>query len=168
MYPVGTNPLPVPPGARARPSTLWEPQLLGDFTATAVPASDGYGDLQVSWVVSAGGRRIFHGGDTLWHGHWWRIGRQFGPFDAAFLPVNGARFGWRKPVSDLPGVLTPEQAVAAAAILGARRLVPIHYGVSGMAEYVEVEDPIDRLRTAARGKSMEIQPLAPGAWVDWG
>ena len=167
VYPNGTNPLPIPPGARARPSALWEPQLLGDFTATAVPASDGYGDLQVSWVVSAGGRRIFHGGDTLWHGHWWRIGRQFGPFDAAFLPVNGARFGWRKPVSGLEGVLTPEQAVAAATILGARRLVPIHYGVSASAEYTEVEDPIGRLREAARGKSMAIQALTPGAWVDW-
>ncbi|HEY5757765.1 MAG TPA: MBL fold metallo-hydrolase, partial [Steroidobacter sp.] len=104
VHPAGTNPLPIPPRARARPSALWEPQLLGDFTATAVPASDGYGDPQVSWVVSAGGHRIFHGGDTLWHGHWWRIGRQFGPFDAAFLPVNGARFGWRKPVSGMPGV----------------------------------------------------------------
>jgi len=167
IYPAGTNPLPIPPGARARPSALWEPQLLGDFTATAVPASDGYGDPQVSWVVSAGGRRIFHGGDTLWHGHWWRIGRQFGPFDAAFLPVNGARFGWRKPVSGQPGVLTPEQAVAAAIILGARCLVPIHYGVSGLAEYVEVEDPIARLRNAARDKPLRVQPLGAGAWVDW-
>ncbi len=168
VYPGGTNPLPVPHGARARPSALWEPQLLGDFTATPVPAADGYGDPQVSWVVSAGGRRIFHGGDTLWHGHWWRIGRQFGPFDAAFLPINGARFGWRKPVSGQPGVLTPEQAVAAADILGARRLVPIHYGISGMDdEYLEVDDPMGRLRTAARGKSMAIYPAAPGAWVDW-
>jgi len=167
VHPAGTNPLPVPQGARVRPSALWEPQLLGDFTATPVPASDGYGDPQVSWVVSAGGRRIFHGGDTLWHGHWWRIGRQFGPFDAAFLPVNGARFGWRKPVSGHPGVLTPEQAVAGATILGARRLVPIHYGVSGMAEYVEVEDPIGRLRTAARDTPIGIEVIAPGAWVGW-
>jgi L-ascorbate metabolism protein UlaG (beta-lactamase superfamily) len=167
VYPAGMNPVPIPQRARARPGTLWEPQLLGDFTATAVPASDGYGDPQVSWVVSAGGRRIFHGGDTLWHGHWWRIGRQFGPFDTAFLPVNGARFGWRQPISGVPAVLTPEQAVAAATILGARCLVPIHYGVSGIAEYVEVEDPIGRLRVAARDKPISIQPIEPGAWVDW-
>lgn len=166
VHPAGTNPLPVPKNARARPSPLWEPQLLGDFTATPVPASDGYGDPQVSWVVSAGGRRIFHAGDTLWHGHWWRIGRQFGPFDAAFLPVNGARFGWRKPVSGLPGVLTPEQAVAAATILGARRLVPIHYGVSGLGEYVEVDDPIGRLRQAARDTGIVIQAMTPGEWMD--
>lgn len=56
-------------------------------------------------------------------------------------------------VSGQPGVLTPEQAVATAAILGPRRLVPIHYGVSGIAEeYVEVADPIGRLRKAAQDK----------------
>lgn len=166
-YPAGIQPLPLPAGIRARPSPLWEPQLLGDFTATPVPASDGYGDTQVSWVVAAGGRRIFHGGDTLWHGHWWRIGRQFGPFDAVFLPVNGARFGWRQPVSGLPGVLTPEQAVAAATILGARTLVPIHYGITGMKEYVEVADPIGALHKAARERNIAVQSVAPGAWVDW-
>lgn len=166
-YPAGLQPSPWPQGARARPSALWEPQLLGDFTATPVPASDGYGDTQVSWVVSAGGRRIFHGGDTQWHGHWWRIGRQFGPFDAAFLPINGARFGWREPVSGQPGVLTPEQAVAAAVILGANVLVPIHYGISGMDKYVEVDDPLGRVRQAARERDVHLQIMEPGTWLQW-
>ncbi|MDT3501986.1 MULTISPECIES: MBL fold metallo-hydrolase [Stenotrophomonas maltophilia group] len=166
-HPIGIPPLSLPQGSRARPSPLWEPQLLGDFTATPVPAADGYGDAQVSWIVAAGGRRIFHGGDTLWHGHWWRIGRQFGPFDAAFLPVNGARFGWRKPASDQPGVLTPEQAVAAADILGAKVLVPIHYGVTGMKEYVEIPDPIGELHRAAGKRSIHVNALAPGDWLDW-
>jgi L-ascorbate metabolism protein UlaG (beta-lactamase superfamily) len=167
VHPAGTNPLPVPPGARVRPASLWEPQLVGEFTVVAVPASDGYGDPQVSWIVTAGGRRIFHGGDTMWHGHWWRIGRQFGPFDAAFLPVNGARFGWRKPVSGQPGVLTPEQAMAAATILGARTLIPIHYGISGIDEYVEVEDPLALLGELARGSTVAVQPLQPGSWIKW-
>lgn len=166
-YPAGLQPSPWPQGARARSSALWEPQLLGDFTATPVPASDGYGDTQVSWVVSAGGRRIFHGGDTQWHGNWWRIGRQFGPFDAAFLPINGARFGWREPVSGQPGVLTPEQAVAAAVILGARVLVPIHYGISGMDKYVEVDDPLGRVRQAARERHVPLQIMEPGTWLQW-
>lgn len=167
IYPEGTHPLPVPAGARARPAALWEPQLLGDFTATAVPASDGYGDTQVSWVVSAAGRRIFHGGDTMWHGHWWKIGRQLGPFDVAFLPINGARFGWRTPVSGQPGVLTPEQAFAAATVLGARTVVPIHYGISGVDAYQEVDDPLGALIRVARGTAIEVQSVQPGAWVAW-
>jgi L-ascorbate metabolism protein UlaG (beta-lactamase superfamily) len=166
-YPAGLQPSLWPQGARGRPSALWEPQLLGDFTATPVPASDGYGDTQVSWVVSAGGRRIFHGGDTQWHGNWWRIGRQFGPFDAAFLPINGARFGWREPASGQPGVLAPEQAVAAAVILGARVLVPIHYGVSGMDKYVEVDDPLGRVSQAARERDVPLQIMEPGTWLQW-
>ncbi len=116
----------------------------------------------------AGGRRIFHGGDTLWHGHWWRIGRQLGPSDAAFLPINGARFGWRQPISDQAGVPTPEQAVAAATALGARRMFPIYYGVSGMAEYVELENPLARLLVAARERRVAVQALKPGARQDWG
>ncbi|MCL7714808.1 MBL fold metallo-hydrolase [Stenotrophomonas mori] len=167
VHALGAAPRPTPANAQLRPSALWEPQLLGGFTAAAVPAVDGNGDPQVSWVVTAGGRRIFHGGDTLWHGNWWRIARQFAPFDAVFLPINGARFGFLKPAVEQPGVLTPEQAVAAATILGTRRLIPIHYGIAGMDEYVEVEDAIGRLREAAQGKPLAIQALAPGDWLDW-
>lgn len=154
-------------GFKVRLAQLYEPLLLGDFTATAVPAVDGYGDPQVSWVVSAGGRRIIHCGDTLWHGSWWQTGRQFGPFDAAFLPINGARFGWRKPVSDIPAVLTPEQAVAAAQVLGARLIVPIHYGVAGAEGYTETAHPEAELRAAARRRRQGIEIVRPGEWLQW-
>lgn len=154
-------------GFRVRIASLYEPLLLGDFTATAVPASDGYGDPQVSWVVSAAGRRILHGGDTMWHGSWWRIGRQFGSFDAAFLPINGARFGWLKPVSEVPAVLTPEQAVAAALVIGARVLVPIHYGMKPSEDYWEVDSPEAALRSAARVRNVAVQVIPPGGWLDW-
>lgn len=154
-------------GFRVRVASLYEPLLLGDFTATAVPASDGYGDSQVSWIVTGGGRRIIHCGDTLWHGAWWQIGRQYGPFDAAFLPINGARFGWRKPVSDVPAVLTPQQAVAAAVILNARLLVPIHYGMTASEDYTEVAQPEVALREAARARDVAVEILRPGDWLDW-
>ena len=154
-------------GFKVRTASLYEPVLLNDFTATAVPASDGYGDPQVAWIVRAGGRRIIHCGDTLWHGAWWHIGRQFGPFDAAFLPINGARFSWRKPVSDIPAVLTPEQAVAAAQVLGARLIVPIHYGVSGAEGYSEMSHPEIDLLEAARRRKQDIEIVRPGDWVTW-
>jgi L-ascorbate metabolism protein UlaG (beta-lactamase superfamily) len=155
-------------GFKVRSAPLYEPILLGDhFTATAVPAVDGYGDAQVSWVVSGGGRRIIHCGDTLWHGSWWHIGRQYGPFDAAFLPINGARFGWRKPVSDVPAVMTPEQAVAAAVVIGARLLVPIHSGVVGGEDYQEVSHPEAALLKVARERKMAVEIVHPGEWLTW-
>lgn len=160
-------PLAAQAGLRVRTAALYEPVLIDDFTATAVPASDGYGDPQVSWVVAAGGRRVIHCGDTLWHGGWWRIARQHGPFDAALLPVNGARFKWRQPVSDIAAVLTPEQAVAAAVVLGAKRLVPIHFGVGGAEGYEEVAQPLASLRSAARARGVDVRVVAPGDWLQW-
>lgn len=167
-YAAGSQPFGgLPANVRQRSCPLWEPQIFGDFTATPVPASDGYGDLQVSWVVSGGGRRIFHGGDTMMHGGWWRVGRQFGSFDAAFLPINGAAFSWRQPATDEPAVLTPKQAVAAAAILGAERIVPIHYGVVGADGYSEVPDPLGALREASRPGGSSVTVLKPGEWLNW-
>jgi L-ascorbate metabolism protein UlaG (beta-lactamase superfamily) len=162
-----TTGVPNVPGVKMRASALYEPLLLGDFTATAVPAVDGYGDPQVSWIVSAGGKRIIHCGDTLWHGAWWHIGRQYGPFDAAFLPINGARFSWRKPVSDIAAVMTAEQAVAAAAVVGARLVVPIHYGVVGAEGYAEDLHAEQDLRAFARKRHIGVEVVKPGDWVEW-
>ncbi|HJR72944.1 MAG TPA: MBL fold metallo-hydrolase [Luteimonas sp.] len=152
---------------RFRTAALYEPQILGDFTATAVPASDGYGDPQVSWIVSGGGRRVIHCGDTLWHGAWWQIGRQFGPFDAAFLPINGAKFSWRKPAADVSAVLTPEQAVAAAEVLGARQIVPIHYGMKNAEGYEELPDVEAALIAAAARRGIGVEIARPGEWLAW-
>lgn len=161
-----TGPLPVPPGSRSRAVELYEPLLLGDMTAIPVPAADGYGDPQVSWIVSGGGRRIIHCGDTLWHGHWWKIAC-FGPFDAAFLPINGARFGWRKPVSGLPAVMSPEQAAAAAEVIGARLIVPIHYGMLPSSDYTEAEHPAHGLVAAASARHVDVEFVRSGAWLTW-
>ena len=154
-------------GVKMRAGAMYEPVLLGDFTATAVPAVDGYGDPQVSWIVTAGGRRIIHCGDTLWHGSWWHIGRQYGPFDAAFLPINGAKFSWRKPVTDVAAVMTAEQAVAAAAVIGARLIVPIHYGVVGAEGYAEDPHAEEELRSFGQKRRVGVEILKPGTWVEW-
>jgi hypothetical protein len=46
-------------------------------------------------------------------------------------------------------------------------LVPIHYGVSGMDKYVEVDDPLGRVRQAARERDVPLQIMEPGAWLPW-
>lgn len=155
-------------GFRTRGINAFEPALLGDFTVTPVPAVDGYGDPQVSWVVDGGRRRVIHCGDTLWHGNWWRIGRQLGPFDAAFLPINGARFRWRQPAAEVASVMAPEQAVAAAVVLGAKRIVPIHYGVSGAEGYQEDDRVEARTVEIGKQRGVGVDVVKPGDWLQWG
>lgn len=148
----------------------WEAVEVGPFTATAVPAVDGFGDPQVSWVIEADGKRIIHAGDTLFHGSWWLIQMRLGPFDAAFLPVNGAlaSFPHRQPASELEASLTPEQAVAAARILGAKRLVPIHYdGIHEPPIYEQTGDIVERLEAATEAaEDLELVVMAEGETLD--
>jgi len=148
-------------GLKVTPVALYAPVVRGDFIFTAVPAEDGFGDEQVSWIISVMGKRFFHGGDTLWHGQWQNIAAQYGPFDAAFLPINGARI-LGDPMPETSGVLSPAQAVDAAIVLRARRLVPIHFGFSDPPAYVEVEDPLAALLQDAKRRGLPVEHLVPG------
>ena len=48
-----------------------------------------------------------------------------------------------------------------------RTLAPIHYGISGMDNYAEVDDPLGRLRKAAGDCAVAVQVVEPGAWLTW-
>ena len=148
-------------GLKVIPAALYTPVMRGGFIFTAVPAEDGFGDEQVSWVISNGEQRVFHGGDTLWHGKWAATGKQFGPFDAAFLPINAARVGG-DPLQETPAVMDPAQAVDAAISLRAELLVPIHYGLNDPPNYVEVDEPVASLLSTAERRGLKVRNLLPG------
>ena len=159
-------------GLRVQPLRLHEPIIFSrrtnDIVAWPVPAVDGLGHPQVSWVIDGGGRRIFHGGDTLWHGHWWDIARTYGPFDVAFLPINAARqILGRYTDSGFPMVLTPEQAVSAGKILGATVICPIHYGSHEPPVYLEIDQPEKRFLDAAKTLGQRVHVAKPGDWLAW-
>ncbi len=140
----------------------------GPFAIAAVTASDASGDEQVSWVVTAGGKTIVHGGDTMWHGSWWKTAKRHGPIDAAFLPINGAviNFPWTQPPASSPATLTPAQAVDAAAALEAR-LVPIHYGDFEHPDYYRVApEPERAVAGAAAERGVEVAIVEPGDYVE--
>ncbi|KAA0118216.1 MBL fold metallo-hydrolase [Mycolicibacterium sp. P9-22] len=142
----------------------WARIDLAPFTITAVPAVDGLGDPQVNWVVEADGQRVFHGGDTTFHGYWWLIARRAGPIDVAVLPINGAavQLPHMQPASPLPAVLTPEQAAHAAAILQAKTVLPMHFGIDEPPLYVEQADALSRLHAAAAPLALRVVTLASG------
>jgi L-ascorbate metabolism protein UlaG (beta-lactamase superfamily) len=133
------------------PAAVWRSATVAAFTLTALPAVDGTGDPQVSWLVEADDKRVLHLGDTMWHGWWWRIRERYGAPDVVLAPINGPRltFPHRQPASSLPGAMEPEQAALAAELLEADRLVPIHYGGYELpGVYEPVGDPLERLAAA--------------------
>jgi L-ascorbate metabolism protein UlaG (beta-lactamase superfamily) len=152
-------------GMRREPIEPWERREVGPFTIAALPAVDGLGDPQVSWVVEADGQRVLHLGDTVFHGYWWRMARRHGPFDVVLAPINGAAvdFPHLQPPSPLAAALEPEQAALAGELLQARTVVPIHYdGFAVEPFYRPVDDARARFEAAAAQRSYEARVLEPG------
>ncbi|SFS65770.1 L-ascorbate metabolism protein UlaG, beta-lactamase superfamily [Paenibacillus sp. BC26] len=135
---------------------------ISSFTVIPTFSVDGMGDPQVAWIVSAGGKQIIHCGDTLWHGYWWRIKGDHGPFDAAFLPVNApvVAFPNVQPASKEPIVMSPEQAVSAAIALEAKVLVPIHFDlVNNPPFYSPTVGIRKRVNQSAEGSNVNVHWL---------
>lgn len=156
-------------GLTRRPVEPWESGSAGPFTLTALPAVDGIGEPQVSWLVEADGARVLHLGDTTFHGFWWRMARRHGPFDAVLVPVNGAvlSFPHRQPPSPEPGALDPERAALACELLGASLAIPIHaegYDLDGV--YQPVADASERFAAAAAERDLPVQILEPGETIE--
>ena len=152
-------------GIPRRAVEVWEQLEAGPFRLTALPAVDGLGDPQVSWLVEADGRRALHLGDTAFHSYWWRMARRHGPFDVVFAPINGAvvDFPHLQPPSPLAAAMEPEQAALAGSLLGAGTVVPIHYGGFEIEPwYRPVAEAAGRFARAAAGHSYRARPLEPG------
>lgn len=156
-------------GLERRTVACWESVTAGPFTLTALPAVDGIGDPQTAWLVEAGGVRVLHLGDTMFHAAWWRMALRHGPFDAVLVPVNGAvlDFPHRRPASPHAGALDPEQAALAAELLGARLAIPIHgdgYEVPGV--YRGVPEAATRFTEAAARRGVPARVLEVGETIE--
>lgn len=144
-------------GVRATALQLWETCAIGPFRVTPVPSHDRRADDQVAWVIESSGRRVIHCGDTIWHGHWYEIARRCGPFDIAFLPINGVivRLKGFTP-TDVPATLTPEQAIEAAVVLDAGAACAIHHTVfHNPPLYTEQPDAVQRFLVAGRRRHLD-------------
>jgi L-ascorbate metabolism protein UlaG (beta-lactamase superfamily) len=145
----------------------WEERTIGQFRIFSVPAVDGFGDPQLSWIIECGDRRIIHAGDTLFHGIWWRIAHNFGPFDVAFLPINAplVNFPHLQPASTVEAVMSPEEAAVAANIIKAKLVVPIHYrSLHKPPIYIETDHATERLSKALHGSLAAVRIMEAGVW----
>lgn len=132
------------------PAHHWSRRGLLDTCAT----------LWGSWVVTGAHRRVYHAGDSG-YGHWFaEIGRRYPGIDVAMLPIGAYDPRWfMRPVH-----MNPEEAVRAAADLGAPRLASMHWGTFVLTRE-PVMEPLRRLRRAwddAGRDRAELWDLAVG------
>ncbi len=95
------------------------------------------------YVIRGGGHTLYHSGDTAYFDGFAKIGKRLKP-EVALLPIGAYR------PDSYRGVHTcPEEALQAFLDLGARRMIPMHYGTFRLSQE-PMEEPVERLMAAAR------------------
>jgi L-ascorbate metabolism protein UlaG (beta-lactamase superfamily) len=109
------------------------------------------------YVIRGGGHALYHSGDTAYFDGFAKIGKRLKP-DIALLPIGAYR------PDSYRGVHTcPEEALQAFLDLGARRMIPMHYGTFRLSQE-PMEEPVERLMAAASkaGVAGSVCVLAEG------
>lgn len=150
------------PGRRLIELNWWEATTVRGLRITFVPARHwsrriGVGrncSLWGGFVLTAEGISIYYAGDSAWFEGFAEIGRRFPDINTAFIPIGAYTPGWFMEHHHL----NPEQAGEAFVHVGARRLVPIHWGTFQMADE-SLREPIERLQIWWESQAMEPQRL---------
>ncbi len=100
----------------------WETAVVDDLTVTATPGK--HGVHEVTFVIQAGGRTVFFGGDSLRVPELDRIPDRLGPVDLTILPINGLCI---RPANLAQVVMDAEQAAELTAVLRPKLAIPHHY-----------------------------------------
>jgi L-ascorbate metabolism protein UlaG (beta-lactamase superfamily) len=144
----------------------WESGTTGDLTVTATPGR--HGVHEVTFVLQAGGRAVFFGGDSLRIPELDEIPRRIGPIDLALLPTNGLCI---RPANLQQVVMNAEQAAGLAAVLKPTLAVPHHYAFTSgwLGDRVITKsdrDPRHFADAAARlAPEVAVRLVAPGTPV---
>jgi L-ascorbate metabolism protein UlaG (beta-lactamase superfamily) len=133
----------------------WESCRIGGIEITHVPARHwgarivrdmhrGYG----GYVLKSGKHSIYHAGDTAYFNGFREIGERLKP-ELALLPI-----GAYHPASYRNVHTSPEDAVQGLLDLGARWMVPMHYGTFRLS-HEPIEEPVQRLKSEAKRLGIE-------------
>jgi L-ascorbate metabolism protein UlaG (beta-lactamase superfamily) len=136
----------------ARVVTLewWQTKSIGGLEITMTPCKHWGARLSKDthrgfggYVIRGGGHTLYHSGDTAYFDGFAKIGSRLKP-EVALLPIGAYR------PDSYRGVHTcPEEALQAFLDLGARRMIPMHYGTFRLSQE-PMEEPVERLMAAAR------------------
>jgi L-ascorbate metabolism protein UlaG (beta-lactamase superfamily) len=151
----------------------WSSTRVGPVRITFVPAQhwsrrgpfDTNSTLWGGFVVEGSRATVYHAGDSGAFPGFAEIGERFPRIDAALLPIGAYDPPWFME----PMHLNPEQALAAFLALGAKTLVPMHWGTFKLADEPLDEPPVrllaersrlgvaaERVRVLAVGESLEV------------
>jgi L-ascorbate metabolism protein UlaG (beta-lactamase superfamily) len=150
----------------ARVVTLewWQTKSVGGLELTMTPCKHwgarlfkdthrGFG----GYVIRGGGHSLYHSGDTAYFDGFTHIGNRLKP-EIALLPIGAYR------PDSYRGVHTcPEEALQGFLDLGARRMIPMHYGTFRLSQE-PMEEPVERLMAAAKlaGVASSVTVLPEG------
>lgn len=149
----------------------WDRAAAGPLAITLVPArhwsrrrfADTNRSLWGGFVVEAGGVTLYHAGDTGWFDGFLEIAERFPVIDLALLPIGAYAPAWFME----PHHMNPEQAIDALENLGARAMVPMHWGAFQLTDE-PLREPIERLLRAweARRPVARLHVLAVGETLE--
>ncbi len=116
--------------------------------------------LWCGWIIASDERTYFFAGDSGYFHGFVEIGQRFGPIDVAILPIGAYEPRWIMRYSHM----NPAEAYQAFLDLGARWLLPCHWGTFALTDEPIDEPPreLRRVVEAAGGKFDPIQVLAIG------
>ncbi len=155
----------------------WESVSHGRWTITCLPAQHwsrrfGQGTnetLWCSWLLDSGDYRYYFGGDTGYFHGFREFGRRF-DIDVAMLPIGAYEPRWFMEWQHM----NPAEAYQAFLDLGARYLLPMHWGTFDLTDEPVDEAPRElervigergadreRIRTLAVGERWKVPDVAP-------
>lgn len=151
---------------RGRPNVVeldwWQTVEHGRWTISCVPSQHwsrriGQAEnstLWCAWVIVSDERRYFFAGDTGYFHGFGEIARRYGPIDVAILPIGAYEPRWFMRYSHM----NPAESFQAFQDLGARWMVPCHWGTFDLTDEPYDEAPRE-LRRVVRAAGASLDPI---------
>ena len=119
--------------------------------------------LWTSWVVIGPVHKVFHSGDNGYAPHFKQIVEKFTNIDLSLIKVGdyGLDLGWQ----DVH--MVPENSVKAHLDIGAKLMLPIHWGVFELSNH-DWDEPIKRTVVAAKKNNIKLVTPKLGEIVEYG
>lgn len=140
----------------------WQETQVGNVVLACTPAqhfsgrgkwfSDQASTLWCSWVIKTPEKNLFFSGDSGYGKHFSSIGDKYGPFDLAMMECGQYNELWKEIH------MMPEETIQAGKDVGAKLVMPIHWGGFRLAMH-DWLDPITR--ASAKASEMQISLLTP-------